>query len=262
MSDAPPDLQHVLAVDCSTDRMSLALAVGRLPAPGAARWRGEVLTRDDASGAQSSLHLLAHIQAMLDQAGLRAQDLGAIAYGQGPGAFTGLRTACAVAQGLAFGANQRPVIGVCGLMAVAQDARLQGETAPRITALLDARMNELYAATHLFDGALVPAQPPVVSEAPALVAPEHITEAVARWQAQTDTPVLAGNTEATYGAHWAQAPWRARHHAAWPSARAMLHLVPALWAAGAATEAALAQPVYVRDRVALTTAERQARATA
>jgi tRNA threonylcarbamoyladenosine biosynthesis protein TsaB len=262
MSDAPPVLQHVLALDCSTERLSLALAVGRLPQPGATQWCGEVLTHDGASGAQASLHLMAHIQTLLDQAGLHAQDLGAIAYGRGPGAFTGLRTACAVAQGLAFGANDRPVIGISALMAVAQDARLQGETNPLITALLDARMNELYAATHRFDGALVPAQPPLELEAPALVAPEHITEAVGRWQAETATPVLAGNTEATYGAHWAQAPWRARHHTAWPSARAMLHLVPALWAAGAATEAAQAQPVYVRDRVALTTAERQARATA
>ena len=262
MNDQPPVLQHALAIDSSTDQLSIALAPGPLPLPGAHEWNtAPILSITDAGSAKASHTLLSHVQALLDQAGLAVRDLGCIAFGRGPGAFTGLRTACAVAQGLAF-AHQTPVMSVGSLMTTAQAARAHCPNRLRISALLDARMDELYAATFVFDGPLIPGTVPLDVEPPALISPDEVADAVADWQAQALHPVLAGNTEALYGSRWAHAAWQAEHHLATPDATAMLQLLPALWAAGLATEAAHAVPLYVRDRVALTTAERAARAHA
>jgi tRNA threonylcarbamoyladenosine biosynthesis protein TsaB len=143
-------------------------------------------------------------------------------------------------------------------MAAAQQARMDGAPVGIISALMDARMDEVYAATYAFGSALVPAEVPRVIAAPSLMSPDGVAEYISAHQPGTPNPTLCGNAHAIYGARWTQAAWSA---AAWPtapSARAMLHLVPALWAAGAATDAALAIPVYVRDQVALTTAQRAA----
>ncbi|WP_085978598.1 tRNA (adenosine(37)-N6)-threonylcarbamoyltransferase complex dimerization subunit type 1 TsaB, partial [Rubrivivax gelatinosus] len=89
-------------------------------------------TADEAGGALASAALLPTVQALLARAGLVLADLEAVAFGRGPGAFTGLRTSCAVAQGLAFGIGC-PVLPVDSLLIVAEDARVQ-------------RMDEVYAA--------------------------------------------------------------------------------------------------------------------
>ena len=217
-----------------------------------------MLRYEGQGSAKASVSLLAEVMALLAQAGLKPKDLSVIAYGRGPGAFTGLRTACAATQGLAFGADDRPVVGVDSLMAVAQQARMDGAPATTITALLDARMDEMYAATYTFDGTLVPASVPVALSVPALISPDALTTEVSARYFNNTQPTLAGNGQAVYGLRWADAPWQAQDWPTVPSAAAMLHLLPALWAAGAATDAALAIPLYVRDQVALTTAERAA----
>src|SRR5262245_47658224 len=84
---------------------------------------------------------------MLDEAGCTLRQLDAIAFGRGPGAFTGLRAACAVAPGLAFGAG-KPVLSLDSLMLVAQDA-----PCAQCWVAMDARMDEIYAAHYRFDGA-------------------------------------------------------------------------------------------------------------
>jgi tRNA threonylcarbamoyladenosine biosynthesis protein TsaB len=110
----PPkgDAVKLLAIDCSTERMSVALAQGER------RW-----THAGAGGAQASAALIPAIMGLLDEAQLPLKELDAIAFGQGPGAFTGLRTACAVAQGLALGAAL-PVVAIDTLL-------LLGATAAR-----------------------------------------------------------------------------------------------------------------------------------
>ncbi len=255
MSASP--LVHALAIDCSTDRLSLALAVGQLPLPGAGSWGDcACLTYEGEGSAKASTSLVPEAMRLLDQAGLKPTDLSVIVYGRGPGAFTGLRTACAAVQGMAFGANDRPVLGVDTLMAVAQEARLCGAPAGSISALMDARMNEIYAGTYRFDSALFPASVPEVCSAAALVRPEQAAAAVGAWQ--TDAPALAGNAMAVYADALSDLLASATVWPVAPTARAMLHLLPALWATGAATPADEALPVYVRDQVALTTAERDA----
>jgi tRNA threonylcarbamoyladenosine biosynthesis protein TsaB len=229
----------LLAFDTSTELISIA--VMRV-VDGVSR----VWEHTGAGGAQASSALIPAIETLMAEADLSFAQLDAIAFGRGPGSFTGLRTACAVAQGLGFGAGV-PLLPVGTLLAVAEEARAQ--QAPRaahlrLLALLDARMDELYAAPYAYaDG---------------------------RWQQLTDFSLLkpeqvalhgcealAGNVFAEYGERLPAAPtlpcWQAL-----PTAAAMLRLAPALLAAGNAVPAAEALPRYIRDKVALTTEERAA----
>lgn len=244
----------VLALDTSTDRLSVALGEnGRV-----------VQTHEGAGGAQASSTLIPVIQSLLGTAGWTLAELDAIAFGCGPGSFTGLRTACAVVQGLAVGARPGgiPVLPVNTLLAVAEEARWlwaqAGTPVPagdRIVAVLDARMDEMYVA----EARLTP-QGPRLAGPPWLSAPETLRLGNG-WPEHTPTstppPWLAGNAMAVYGARL-PAPWQTCHQqAAWPTATALLRLLPGLWAEGQAVDAARAQPLYVRDKVAQTTAERE-----
>ncbi len=226
----------LLAFDTATEHMSIALAV-----------RGEVFTHEAVGGAQASATLIPAILALLAQAGLTLRELDVIAFGRGPGAFTGLRTACSVAQGLAFGAN-KPVLPIDTLLAVAEDARVDDRRAQRVWVAMDARMNEVYAAQYAFsDGRWA------VLDAPMLTTPDALDE---RWRAQPPE-LIAGSALAAFGDRLATHGARLAPDAL-PRARAMLPLARALWAAGGAVDAALALPLYVRDKVAQTTVERDA----
>ncbi|MEY5099360.1 MAG: hypothetical protein RJA36_2079 [Pseudomonadota bacterium] len=256
-ADLPANLPagaRVLALDTSTERLSVALGSPERPEG----W----LVHEGAGGAQASATLIPQIRVLLAQAGWQLAELDAIAFGCGPGSFTGLRTACAVVQGLAVAARPGgiPVLPVNTLLAVAEQARWQiaqrGEPLPaRIAAALDARMDELYLAEVGLTGA--PAQPRLDGHA-WLSAPEALQLADGWPDAGSGSePLLAGNARTIYGTRL-PAAWQAvRHEPAWPTAGAMLRLAPALWAAGAAVPAAGAQPLYVRDKVAQTTEERE-----
>ncbi len=249
----PPDAK-VLALDTSTERLSLALGSPDRPAG----W----LLHEGVGGAQASATLIPLLRSLLAQAGWKLAELDAIAFGCGPGSFTGLRTACAVVQGLAVAARAGgiPVLPVNRLLAGAGPARWQrgqrGEPCPdRIVAALDARMDELYVAELRLAG--TPARARLVS-GPWLSAPEVLQLADGWPEAGTDSvPLLAGNALAVYGERLPAAWQAAPQEAAWPEAAAMLRLAPALWAAGDAVPAAAAQPLYVRDKVAQTTEERE-----
>ena len=229
-------LRSLLAFDTATEHMSIALAV-----------RGEVFAHESAGGAQASATLIPSILALLAKAGVTLRELDAIAFGRGPGAFTGLRTACSVAQGLAFGAD-KPVLPIDTLLAVAEDARAGDRRAQHVWVVMDARMNEIYAAQYAFaEGRWA------VRDAPLLTTPDALG---ARWQAQPPD-LIAGTALAAFGDRLATHGARLAPGAL-PRARAILPLAQALWAAGGAVDAALALPLYVRDKVAQTTAERDA----
>ncbi|MBS0448779.1 MAG: tRNA (adenosine(37)-N6)-threonylcarbamoyltransferase complex dimerization subunit type 1 TsaB [Proteobacteria bacterium] len=229
----------LLALDTATERMSLALARD-----------GQAWTHEAAGGATASATLIPAVQGLLARAGLLLRDLDAIAFGRGPGAFTGLRTACSVAQGLALGAN-KPVLPVDTLLALAEDARDDAQDID-LWSLMDARMDEIYAAHYAYaDGAWR------VVEAPMLVRPEALN---ARWRAQPPQ-IVAGNAVRAYGARLDLRAAR-RIPEAMPHAAAMLRIAGALWERGGAVDAAAALPLYVRDKVAQTTAERAALRTA
>jgi len=232
-----PQFLKFLAFDTSTDRMSVAVT------DGVRNWQ-----HSGPGGAQASTTLIPAILALLAEAGLALGELDAIAFGRGPGSFTGLRTACAVAQGLALGANEGrglPVLPIDTLMAVAEEARFQqaGAGPLTVTALLDARMDEMYVQSFEFSDGVCRS----LGECE-LVRPEDFVPDAA-------AGLLAGNAFGVYAGRLpANMPPQAE---ALPTAAALLRLAPVLAAAGQCVSAELALPLYVRDKVALTTEERE-----
>lgn len=220
---------NLLAFDTSTETLSIAVEGGSARAP---------LLHTAAGGARASLALIPEIRRLLAQAGLRLAQLDAIVFGCGPGSFTGLRTACSVAQGLALGAGV-PVLPVETLLAVAEEARAAAGEG-RVMAVLDARMDEVYAGAYVHDGAKWRREGGFRLAAPeTLAVPEG-------W-------ALAGNAFAAYGD---RLPGGCPRIDALPTAGALLRLAPALLAAGQAVTAEGALPLYIRDKVAQTTEER------
>lgn len=230
----------LLAIDTSTEQLAVALHAG-----------GRVLALSEAGGARASARLLPAVRALLAEAGLAVSALDAIAFGRGPGAFTGLRTACAVAQGLAFGAG-RPVLPLDSLAIVADDARAQRPAADLVQVAMDARMDEVYAGVYAWDG-----QGWQVRQAPALWPVEALA---AQWR-DAAPRCVAGSALAAFGE---RLPTDAAERVPDEQVRAaaLARLALQAWQRGEAIDAALALPLYVRDKVALTTAEREARAAA
>jgi tRNA threonylcarbamoyladenosine biosynthesis protein TsaB len=227
----------LLAFDTSTDSLSVAITDGlrvwRHSGPGAA---------------QASATLIPVILDLLAQAGLALRELDALAFGRGPGSFTGLRTACSVAQGLALGAAIQ-VLPIDTLLAVAEEARFQRAGASdegrlQVMALLDARMDEMYVQRFAWDRG----QWAGLGDC-ALTRPENLLLAPA-------DRLLAGNVFGVYADRLPAWPEALQRVQALPTASAMLRLAPALLAGGHGVAAAQALPLYIRDKVALTTEER------
>lgn len=227
---------NLLAFDTSTDHLSIAVQRG------AQNWQ-----YSGPGAAQSSATLIPTMLSLLAQAGLDRGDVQAVVFGRGPGSFTGLRTACAVAQGWALGTGCA-VLPIDTLLVVAEQARVQ-HGCQRVVATLDARMNEVYHAPYVWQEGQWQCAAPV-----ALSAPQAVSVA--------DGFTLVGNALAAYGTQLAPHTLTCARYPALPTARALLRLAAPLLAQGAAVSAAQAQPLYVRDKVAQTSAERQALAQA
>jgi tRNA threonylcarbamoyladenosine biosynthesis protein TsaB len=242
MSSLSPCL---LAFDTSTQALAVAL-----------RCEACSYAANTAGGAAASAALLPQVHALLQQASTSLQQVQAIAFGAGPGAFTGLRTACAVAQGLGLGLH-RPLLPIDSLLIVAEDARVQaGVDAPSFDVLvaMDARMDEIYAGRYLWQCGRWQ-----VTQAPALLGvPDFL-----HWLAQAPASVAAGSALQAFAS---RVPWpvstrlMADEH---DRAAALLRLAVMAHDSGQGIAAELALPLYLRDKVASTTAERAAaRATA
>jgi tRNA threonylcarbamoyladenosine biosynthesis protein TsaB len=223
---------NLLAFDTSTEYLSLALLKG-----------GEIFNYDCNAGQTHSQIILPQIQALLDAAGLQLSDMHGIAFGAGPGSFTGVRIAAGVAQGLGFGANL-PVVSVCTLLALAQ-----ASGADKVIACLDARMGGVYHAAYV----KVTDEWQCIVE-PGLYKPDATPPvegigwvgAGSGWQTYTEqlSAVYAGQTEAV-------------QPQLLPAATAILELARPIFANGKAKPASEAMPIYIRNRVALKTAERE-----
>jgi tRNA threonylcarbamoyladenosine biosynthesis protein TsaB len=220
-----PATMVLLGLETATHRLSVAL------------WRqDEVIERSVIQAASSSRWLLPAVHALMADAGLTLRQVDGIAFGAGPGSFTGLRLAAGCAQGLAFGLDL-PVLGVGTLAALAEAS---GEE--KVFACLDARMNEVYSAAYVGGVAVLP---------PAVTAPTEVPVP------EGDGWVGCGDAFASYGE---RLPAFARIRAdVWPTAAAVVRLAAPGFARGEGVAAAQALPIYVRDKVALTTAERLAR---
>lgn len=225
-----------LAFDTSTETLSVGVALG-----------DRLWLHTGPGAAQASSTLIPSILALLEQAGLSLRDLDAIVFGRGPGSFTGLRTACAVAQGLAFGSN-RPVLAIDTLQAVAEAARHAQPEATCISAVLDARMNEVYVQHFRVEGSHLQALDDCQ-----LCAPEAV-----RWPdpGPAGRHRAAGNALAPYVGRLRELPPGSDWIEALPTAEALLRLAPQQRAQAVPADQAL--PLYLRDKVALTTEERAA----
>lgn len=238
----------LLAVECATERCSVALWLN-----------GEVMSLStDGVDQRNSESLLPMVGRILEQADLSLKSLDALAFGAGPGAFTGLRVACGVAQGLAFGADL-PVVAVGSLEIMAEGLRTSlshshdaiDQSPMQVLAVLDARMGEVYSAQ-------------LISEAcdwcllngPQLSQPEDVKihlqqkywgvgDGFALHQASL-TNRLSGSVE------WVQACLQV------PDAVPLVQLAAYRFQKHGGMPAESAQPVYVRDKIALTSAERAA----
>lgn len=221
----------ILAFDTSTEYCTAALLID-----------GAVQVREVHAGQTHSQLLLPMCQDLLAEAGFALNQLDGIAFGAGPGSFTGLRIACAVAQGLALGADV-PVYGVSSLLALAE-----ASAAPRVIACLDARMGEVYHAVY----ERVAGDWHEVS-APLLSAPEQVSPVPGSGWCGSGSGfrVYAAVMQARYETALSQL--RADLY---PHAREIAVLAAPRFAAGEGMVAELAAPLYVRDKVALKTCER------
>lgn len=225
-------LMNLLAFDTSTEYLSLALL-----------HQGTLYTHDELAGQSHSQLILPQIQRMLHEAGLNLTDLDGLAFGAGPGSFTGVRIAAGVAQGLAFGANL-PVLPVCTLLALAQ-----ASSADQVIACLDARMGEIYHAAYIRqpDGWKTAVEPGLYKpeQAPALSG-EGWTGAGSGWQ------TYAEPLERVYSSQLSSIM-----PALLPTAQAIVQLALPTLQNGGGLAASEAMPIYIRNRVALKTTERE-----
>jgi tRNA threonylcarbamoyladenosine biosynthesis protein TsaB len=231
-------MSTILAIETSSELASCALLRG-----------DAVFSRDSAGVRTHSQAILPMVQSLLAEAGVTLADCDAIAYGAGPGSFTGVRTACGIAQGLAFGAGL-PVVPVITLEAMALACRQQtAASAPAadILAVLDARMGEVYWAQYRFGAAAGDAAPLCVL-APVLSAPGAV-------QADGVVGAACGNGLSAYPDDLAAFDAIA-HPALMPHALQIAELARGAFAAGHVVAAAEAQPLYLRNKIALTSAER------
>lgn len=234
----------LLALDTSTEFCSVAV-YRHDPASGTPAL---VVERHLDTGPVSSTHILPAARDVLREAGITLAECNAIAFGAGPGSFTGLRTACGVAQGLAFGAGL-PVVPVGTLLACAEAARALHADTQRVLVALDARMNEAYWADYVWDtaaGDWREVQPPSLDAAEQVCAPDAAF-------------VVAGNAAVAFGDRLqASAQAQAVLADAMPRARYVAALAARAFVRGEAIPADQAMPVYIRNKVAQTTAEREA----
>ena len=223
---------NILALDTSTEYCSAALWLD-----------GAVLSRNMHAGQKHSEMLMPMLDALFREAGCGIRDMAGIAFGSGPGSFTGVRIACGVAQGLALGAGL-PVAGISTLLALAE-----GTGRERVIAALDARMGEIYFAAYerKEDGWLDIVEP-------CLCKPE-------------DAPSVPGTgwfgagsgfsafADALQGRYSGQLT--GMNGDALPMAEYIAAIGSLQFARGLGVDAASAQPFYLRDKVALKTSERE-----
>ena len=251
-----------LAIETSSDMLSLAIASTQDD-------KSQVWAHTSQGGAKSSQLVLPEIVRLMDEAQIRFADLTAVVFGKGPGSFTGLRTACSVAQGLAFGAGIS-VLPIDTLLAVAEDARYQSmqqlqqqiqhqthhqqleelgqssQQPQRFFVAMDARMDQVYTAAYEWRSEWQCVQAPSVNS------PENISVPT-EWKDLAFTTV--GNTCDAFATRW-PAELSGKHMHAMPTAQALLRLSPVAFGQGLAVQPEDALPLYIRDKVAQTTQER------
>ena len=222
---------NLLAVETSSELCSVALLRG-----------GELFVEEALAENRHSELLAPMVRRVLERSRLTARQMDAFGFGQGPGSFTGIRIACGIVQGLAFAAG-RPVVPVPSLLALAEQTNES-----RVIAALDARMGEAYLAAYARNG----------DDWDEVIAPRLADPA--------GLPPLPGRRWVATGSGFDLHPWlrdayrdsvEMRFEGDLPRAGSVVRIAARRFARGAGVAAELAAPLYLRDKVALTSAERK-----
>ena len=223
-------MSTILAIETSSELASAALL-----------HKGVTSSRQTAGVSTHSQNILPMVQALLQDAGITLRDCDAIAFGAGPGSFTGVRTACGIAQGLAYGVD-KPLLPTVTLLALAQACHEQ-TGATDVLAVLDARMGEVYWAQYRYADGWQTVIAPSLSSAR---------------EVQPQGEVSAcGNGLQAYADDFAAQPFFASAlKDMLPQAEQIASLGAIAYAKGQAVVASAAEPLYLRNKVALTTMER------
>lgn len=214
---------RILALDTATERCSVALLLDE-----------RIIERAIQTARGHADVILTMVDEVLAEGGVRLKELDGLAYGRGPGAFTGVRIAIGVAQGLAFGA-QLPTVGISDLAAVAQQVAAPGD---HVLVCMDARMNEVYWGTFHRP----PTQSVVVATSAERVDPPRAVPVA-------DCSLLAGTGFGAYPELASVRPDIVTHGAILPHAREIARLAEVELRAGRGRPATQAEPVYLRDQV-------------
>ncbi|BBP45911.1 tRNA (adenosine(37)-N6)-threonylcarbamoyltransferase complex dimerization subunit type 1 TsaB [Thiosulfatimonas sediminis] len=239
--------QTLLALDTSTANCSVALL-----------HQQEIYAIHEMTPQQHAHRILPMIDELLQQAGIDGSQIDLIAFGEGPGAFTGIRIAAGVVQGLALGWNT-PFLAISSLEAMAyQLVKAEaGNQAVIWVALMDARMNELYWQQGTFNPNIsVPWQAEVCQLLSPLAVNERLMDLQQQVQASGQVMIVVGDIEKAYP-EIAQA--QALYHDTLPNAHAMLRLAQQYYPNRLGLEQGLPMPLYLRNEVAETIEQRQAR---
>lgn len=228
-------MSTILAIETSTEVASAALI------------QQDSIYSEISEGVHShSEKILPMVQSLLKQAGISLSQCDAIAFGKGPGSFTGVRTACGVVQGLAFGADI-PVIPVITLQAMAQASLQKQADAIDVVCVMDARMGEVYWAQYHFNqGQWQEVIQPTLSLATEIQPQGNV------W--------ICGNGVAIYASAFEDQAWvKGIVEDVMPHAIQTAQLANMALSLGHVLPAEEAQPLYLRNKVALTIAEREER---
>lgn len=230
-------MPNILVIDTSTEACSVALQAGE-----------QVYSNYKVAPRQHGELVIPMVDSLLEQAQIKLSDLDVIGYGQGPGAFTGLRICISIVQGLAYGAGV-PVVGVSSLQAMAQAAFVQtGE--PYVLTAIDARMGEVYWGVYHLDNGIM-----------RLVGDEEVSNP----ETVTIEPVDSSKIYRAVGSGWQTYPDELAQRSqtslvierdvSFPDAQYMLPWVGEQFQRGLMVDAEMAQPVYLRNNVAKKSAE-------
>ncbi|MGI9283496.1 MAG: tRNA (adenosine(37)-N6)-threonylcarbamoyltransferase complex dimerization subunit type 1 TsaB [Endozoicomonas sp.] len=221
----------ILALDTATEACSVALNLN-----------GEIVEHFELLPRKHSRELLGMIDNLLKKQGVSLSDLDALAFGRGPGAFTGLRVATAMVQGLAF-AIDKPVVEVSTLRALAQEG-LRVHQSNAVLAAIDARMGEVYwGAFKEKEGLMQPVMEEKVIAPEKVIVPDGEGSWLGMGTGWQFKDQLAANVDVCFPE-------------AYPRAADIAILAAADFNEGLTVPAERARPVYLRDKVALKKSER------
>ncbi|EAS43861.1 tRNA (adenosine(37)-N6)-threonylcarbamoyltransferase complex dimerization subunit type 1 TsaB [Photobacterium profundum] len=223
----------ILAVDTSTENCSVALMMGN-----------EIISRCEYAPREHTTKILPMVDTVLAEGGVKLTQLDALAFGRGPGSFTGVRIGIGIAQGLAFGADL-PMVGISTLMTMAQGTYRKHQSEQVLTAI-DARMGEIYWGQYRrqIDGDWL------LQGKERVLAPDALVQEQNANQTDSGIWLTAGTGWESYAELRGQLNLNAQKgEILYPDSQDMVVLAKYALARGEAVSAEDASPVYVRDTV-------------